>query len=318
MTGLIIDMPKRRELFVPSRKLYRPAVIGSRIPQFFRKDRLNDSLALAAWLLEHRPELIQNPSVYSDLGYYFGLGETYYTNGSVFSGSSVTSSSISVAANTLILVVVAAYNNAAASVTISSVTATGLTFANRASSGSTSIGTNPVEGGTDYICLAYFSAAAASSFSGTVTIHFSASLSGSFPEVAYFIFGVSGANLTTPFDGNVSLPKKATSTTQGATPTATGVSTTNPKTMLLGFVGMTPNVESGTGSYGSGYSSACTPPLGTDGQYKIVSAAQSSVSVAFGSSENNNDKGAGYVMYADAVVAAAAISGFFNLPTTMP
>ena len=123
-------------------------------------------------------------------------------------------------------------------------------------------------------------------------------------------FGVRGANTASPFDTNVNVPKSAisTCTATGAAPTVSAVSTTNPNDFVFALYGgftsttETAGVIAGTTATlvrtqnGLGRSYAV--------EYRIVSAAQSSVSCAFGTSTTF------WGIVCDAIVQA---SGSFSL-----
>jgi len=180
--------------------------------------------------------------------------------------------------------------------TVSSVAASGLTFAHRSSG---SINSSP------YTEMEVWYAAASTPLS-SVTI--TATLSGSIDDASLVAFGVNGANTASPWDSNGALPKTATGTASG-NPTVTAVSTSNANDILLGFTGLalagagTPAVETAASGYtliqtqvnggGTGASEAAA-------EYKVVSATQSSISMAFATANTN------WIMTGDAIQQATS------------
>ena len=147
--------------------------------------------------------------------------------------------------------------------TVSSVTAAGLTFTSRASSG----GANPIE--------EWHATSAGAQTSLVITVNYAASAG--FASV--WAYGVSGTDPTTPYDTNVSLPNT------GATAPRT-VSTSNANTFIIGAFRF--NNTSGP-SAGTGYSvtDASSGAYGLS-EYKIVSSTQSSLSVTTSSDADSN------------------------------
>lgn len=90
-------------------------------------------------------------------------------------------------------------------------------------------------------------------------------------------FGVHGANTTTPYDVNVSLPAFGVQTT-GGTMTNT-ISTTAANTMLLSVIRSLNSL--GTITKPSGFSQIVSGGANEDGAYQVVSAAQSSLAVTY-------------------------------------
>jgi hypothetical protein len=223
------------------------------------------------------------------------------------SGSSITSGALSTSnANDVVLVVVSGLNNSGAAPTVTGVSGCGLSWAKRFSTGSTSL-PGVDKGDLDIWWAA--SSGALSSCAPTAT-YSTTPIAGDIT-----VWGVSGANTTSPFDVNASIPKKASSTSPSATPTVTGVSTTAANTFLYAVA-----FPTGANNPGSGYSTVVVTsgsPDSADGQYKTVSVAQSGVTVAFGS----GDAGGGYVMVADAIQkgSAGVTPHFFGfVPATVP
>lgn len=122
------------------------------------------------------------------------------------------------------------------------------------------------------------------------------------------VFAISGENTSTPWDVNASLPATLTSATHAqATPTVGSVSTTNTNSVLLAFVG---------GYFGNaGASFPLTVPAGftqitsinqtptftgQQSAQEIVSSAQSSITVAYGTQYTD------FYYIVDAIQAAGA------------
>jgi hypothetical protein len=105
-------------------------------------------------------------------------------------------------------------------------------------------------------------------------------------------FGVSGANFTSPFDGNGSLPAQATDVTgSNVARQVTGISTTNTNTFMLAAMANSFNQSATTPT---GFTNIASPSnaggslfeyLATD--YKVQSAAQSGITVTEGSNGQN-------------------------------
>lgn len=204
------------------------------------------------------------------------------------SASSVSSGLTTSNTNDVIIVVATSVATPGAAPTVSSVTGGGLSWNKRAASGSTAIG-----GGTNGNLEVWYAIAAAKLTSTNIT----ATFTGSANTVEIVLFGVSGANTTTPWDANVSIPKFASSTI-GSTPSVNSVSTSNANDMALGFFATNSTPVS---TPGSGYTIILNG-VETGTEEKVVSTTQSSVSVAFGASNPT-----GWVMYADAIQAASFV-----------
>ena len=137
-----------------------------------------------------------------------------------------------------------------------------------------------------------------------------ATLSGPATAATITIFAISGANTTTPFDVNVSLPATNSDVTGTSTaPTVTGISTTNANTFLISFVHLPGNGVTLTEPAGftrilavNGFSGSPTfkNDWGQSGR-EIVSSTQSNISVAYSTVAN-------WAMLVDAVQAAGAAS----------
>jgi len=183
-----------------------------------------------------------------------------------------------------IIIVQAVGVNASSAITVSSVTASGLTFSKRKS---LVFNTNDT--------LEVWYATASSVLSSTViTVNWSSSVTAA-NVASVCAFGVSGV-ASSIWDTNVSLP--ATNTGSNSIPTVTGVSTSTASTMLLGF---SAELTSLTETAGTGYTLIDSKTQGAvtaADEYQVVSSTQSSISVAFGTTTT-----ASWSMIADALVA---------------
>lgn len=214
----------------------------------------------------------------------------HVTGGNAASASSAAATLTTTNSNDVIVLGIWLFNS---STTVSSISGGGLTWARRGS---------PVPQGADG--LEVWWAAAASPLSATViTVNFSGATAAS----AITAFGVNGANTVSPWDVNASLPKTGTGT-GGVAPSVSGVSTTAANTMLLGFSG---NNNSNAQTAGASFTliDTVTTVAGASvaSERDVVSSAQSSISVAFGTSIGGGG-GSLWAMIADAIVAGAASS----------
>lgn len=114
---------------------------------------------------------------------------------------------------------------------------------------------------------------------------------------ALSVFGVSGGYYTVPGDPNSSIPATATGSSSG-TATVSGVSTSNANDMLIGVVGIEAATTETAGSGFTLIDSKTSTSLAVATQYEIVSATQSSISVAFGTTT-----GGAWGIIADAIEA---------------
>lgn len=222
----------------------------------------------------------------------FGLSQAsaiLAIDGTPVTGNSATTTLASAAftnsnANALIIAVIASTPGTASVPTVSSVSG-GCTWTNRKSLSGTTLNYGFSTGNGTILSIWY--CVSSTPFSAqVVTATLSANADGNIT-----VFAISGENPTTPWDPNVSLPASQTSATHvQATPTVSGVSTTNSNSVLVAFVG---------GFFGNaGASFPLTVPTGFTGlssinnsptfsgqqtAYDIVAAAQSSVTVTYGS-----------------------------------
>lgn len=157
-----------------------------------------------------------------------------------------------------------------------SVTATGLTFV---------VQYNYAYGAGQRIYV-YYAIAASTQSAKSVTANVTKSAS-----IGLVVFGASGGDTATPFDTNGALPANANGTTGVAT--VSGVSTTCANTMLVGVDGLNTAILP-PDTAGSGYTliqATSTAAFGANAsaEYKVVSAAQSSVTTAFGTDTTSSD-----------------------------
>jgi hypothetical protein len=142
-------------------------------------------------------------------------------------------------------------------------------------------------------------------------IHVSATgASGTANALGLIVFGISGANTTTPFDVNASLP--ATFNNQGSISSASSViSTTNASDIVFGFISLTPPLTE-TFTYVPSGTALITqisgPSMYITSFYEIVSSVQSSIS--YGASWTN---AAAVSMIVDAIQAGSIV--FPTVPT---
>ena len=218
-------------------------------------------------------------------------------SGQFSSGTTVVSPTFTTT-NATDVIVAAVYTEnttAASTITTTSITATGLTFSGSAR--------GSVTGGA-FDNLSYWWAPTTSTFSGAVTAH----LSGTPDDAIIIVFAVSGANTSSPWDSNASLPASTHATTNVA-PSVSGITTSNANDMLLAFSGMPNQVVTQTagamgGTTGTLINTVMSSGANTEGaEERVVSATQSSISVAFVGSASGAK---GWSIIADAIVASGA------------
>ena len=148
----------------------------------------------------------------------------------------------------------------------------------------------------------------------TITIN----LSGTSDCGSAVAFGVTGANTSSPWDSNGSLPAEAISVS-GSTPSVSGISTTNAGSLIFGFMGSGAYGSDDSGALffsGSGYSmldqnvvlntNNCNYASDAVDEYQVVSTTQSNISAALGGTIPHGD---GWFMVGDAIQAASGGSG---------
>lgn len=177
-------------------------------------------------------------------------------------------------ANDIIIVAVQGPSSAS---TGYSITGGGLTFAQRGTT--LTAGSNRFE---------VFWAVAASAFSGNITVTITGW--GGFGVFGGIAFGISGANTTSPFDTNASLPAQTTTTTP---PTG---STSNANDFVFALL----NSSTGT-NQGTGWTHIGTSAANICAEYQIASATGSFT----GSTSNNASIISGQL---DAIVQAAGLT----------
>lgn len=215
------------------------------------------------------------------------------------SSTTTGSASLTTADTNDIIVVVITNEDApnAAIRTVSSVTATGLTFAPRST---VVLGTPTYQEGEVWWALA---AAKLSAVAITVT------LSGATDDAAIVAFGVNGANTASPWDTNSLLPATTTGAA-GLAPYLNGFSTSNPDDMIIGVQGNGDSTAVGatTETQGTGMTliSNVNNAGGTNdedaaAEYKLVTATQYEAGAIFGTATAAGDA---WMMIVDAIRAA--------------
>jgi hypothetical protein len=230
-----------------------------------------------------------------------GLATSHSVSSSVISASLTTTKT-----NNIIVAIVTSFGSAT---TVTGVTATGLTFTKRLSTGVLGIG-----GGNNQDIDVWWAPCPTVITSKSISATYAGG-NPSFPGLV--VFGVNGASLANPWDTGTSGVVNH-STSAGATPTVSGLNTNNPNCLILGACALNDSATGDLNKPGTGFTdlinnaSTSAAMNGVDVEYKIVSAKQVSVAVAFGSSENNTASD-GFIMYADAIAQFVSISGF-NMP----
>ncbi len=126
-------------------------------------------------------------------------------------------------------------------------------------------------------------------------------------------FAITGANTGSPFDPNSNVPKTASSscTSTSAAPSVSGISTNSPNDFVVAFFGGYTSVTQTVGAIAGTTATKIKSVAGTgdsiEAEYRIVSATQSGVSCAFGSSTTY------WGIECDAIVQGA---GSFTLPAS--
>jgi hypothetical protein len=199
----------------------------------------------------------------------FGIATNCEGSGSVANGHTVTTSSMTAQANELIIVVITGNSNLPTVSSIRDNFTTHLTYTREVSYTSSSAGQ----------CL-YVEYALTGTHTGPfrITVRMSSNYN-------YLVqaFGITGANTTTPFDTNSSLPATAYGTSSSK-PTVTGVSTSHAYDMILAFEGQTSGTAQTVNSPFTAVQLLNVNSLGNNVEYEIVTSTQSSISVSFGTS----------------------------------
>ncbi len=131
--------------------------------------------------------------------------------------------------------------------------------------------------------------------SDTITVNCTSS------GLSFIAIAISGADTTTPFDTNGSVP--AHNQSAGSTSASLTISTTNANTLLLAILRGAGSLGTITGP--SGFTSVGPATTSSPRYYKIVSSTQSSVAVAY---SWTNSVANGYIVDAIQAPAAAATS----------
>ncbi|MGA2682546.1 MAG: hypothetical protein ABSF44_12190, partial [Candidatus Bathyarchaeia archaeon] len=201
------------------------------------------------------------------------------------SSATVTVSSLNCKVNDVVIVLASSYS----SNTISSVSGGSLTW--------TPARANVDQSSHDRIWEFY--AVPTSSALTSVTVTFGSSDSSGLNVV---VFGISGANAASPFDGSA----RTASAGSGA-PTVTGVSTSTAADMIIGLEGHRSTVDATAGSIagttGTLIKAQHAGSSGTAAEYRIVSGTLSSQSVAFGTVSTSD-----WAMIVEAIKPALPLS----------
>lgn len=208
-----------------------------------------------------------------------------------------------------IVVVVSSYQSSAQ--TVSSVTASGLTFTRR---GSPLAWTN---GGGSHVNQEVWKAPAATVFSGNITVNWS----GTIDAGNVIAFGVNddGTNISV-FDSNASLPATVTNGTLSTITPSLTISTTGARSMLLAILNVTgtdafPSLPAGfSGIQAITNTGGSATNIKTQVAQMVVGVAQTNVVVAYASAITNWGYIVDAIDGAAAPAAAATFSGFNSDP----
>jgi flagellin-like protein len=111
-------------------------------------------------------------------------------------------------------------------------------------------------------------------------------------------FAISGANTATPFDTHAGLPYSATGTSNSV-PSISGVATTNQYDMIIGLTGSRATTTQTAGTNYNLIESVTSTAGSAAAEYQIVSTAQTSATVSFGTSTTST-----WAIIADAIQRA--------------
>lgn len=213
--------------------------------------------------------------------------------------------------NDVIVIYVTAANTSTTIPTLNTPTATGLTFTLRSST-SGNVATN-----NGMILSSYYAIASSALSSVVIT----ATTSASADTITLVAFGVSGANTSTPFDTNGSLPATAQNlTSTGTTAQITGVSTNSSNTMIIaGFTQQSNSFSSFPGpaagytaiNYVNNSGTSAFNPMTSE--YEVVSATQSSATVTWTNFETSAVR---WFMLTDAIQQASSGSAKSSITMT--
>jgi len=170
----------------------------------------------------------------------------------------------------------------------------------------------PIFGQGGILGRSFYGIAASTLSNANITVG-SFSNSGSKNYAYLAVVSVAGANTSSPFDGNASIPLtlSGTGSVQGAAQSGV-VSTTNANDILLAF--MATAAYSGWGYHASGWTQLSQTSGQTTGgsaatEYLIVSSAQTSAPVSFVS--GSTAAGSLWILAGDAIQAASAAAPSF-------
>ncbi len=162
-------------------------------------------------------------------------------------------------------------------------------------------------GAGDFYIFEYYAVAPSALSSDVITVTFSRATT----YLSMAAFGVSGANTSSPFDPNASIPTQ----TDGGSNAV--VSTTDANTFVIGITRQSTNSNPGPGT---GFTSIAGAAGGyVEVEYAVFSSAQTNLSVGDGAVSTTNG------IIADAIVAAGGgtsvtwggMSDFDNMPALM-
>lgn len=208
-----------------------------------------------------------------------------HATGSWSSGTTITATLTTTNTNDVIVAVVGTVGNV--TITVTSISATGVTWNGSARKTLAFSSHGDLE--------IWYGTAAANLSAVTITVN----LSGSTLSAGNVnVFGVSGANTGSISDANASLPATGTGAS-GTAPTVTGVSTSNANDMIIGGCGIAGNTTETAGTNFTLIDGAGHNNESTANEYQVVSATQSSISVAFGTAAVGGNWG----MIVDAIKA---------------
>lgn len=232
--------------------------------------------------------------------------------GSITGGTTGTVTLTTANPDDIIVVFVADEDLTTAFVTVHSVAATGLTFTEKGTSFETTAS-------IDADAEVWYATATSPETSLVITV----TLSASADSASIVAVGVSGANTASPWDPNAALPADARANTGPATPTVSGVATTDEPDLILGFTGLfdasthVPPTETPA----SGFNLITTQSnSGTTGKSEAavedqsLTSTESGASVGFGTADLATNA---YLMIANAVVGNSGANVFVrNVGTT--
>lgn len=226
-------------------------------------------------------------------------------NHNIFSGTNTGTVNVTTAGTNRILVVSVHNEKNGSRQTVSSVTSAGLTWTRRKAFAFNASNTALQNLET------WWAYAPSQLTAHTITV----TLSAATDDATIGVFAVSGANVVSPWDSNAAIPATNSDITgANSTGSVPGVSTTTPDCVLLGFWGAG-GTASSTPTVGTGYTqiNSFSNGGGTNfsiqfTEYKIVSAAQSGVTIPTAVATQKN-----WGMIGDAIqIASTDVSGVLS------